>query len=95
MHIGVKLGSYDFSKKGFNRSTIVDTSAIAPLPVSPHINIFDIQGISVYPQDLSLLICSYVRGWSYIRVFIAGQKSNGLWRSQARTTQVSKLSHIP
>jgi hypothetical protein len=41
---------------------IVSTSAIAPGPVSPHIKVLEIQGISMYPNDFKILICWDVNG---------------------------------
>lgn len=43
--------------------------------------------------ELAHLLLS--EGCSHMAVFIAGQKSRGLLRSQARMTQVSKLSQMP
>ena len=75
--------------------TMVSGSAIAPTPLSLHIKVFSIGGISAYPHDFSVLICVIVTGWSHMNVFIAGAKSIGFLKSHALQMQVNKLSHIP
>lgn len=71
------------------------TSAIAPTPVSPHINVLLMGGTSLYPHCLSVANCVVVMGCSHILVFIAGQNNNGFLLSQALTVHVSRLSHKP
>lgn len=74
---------------------MVSTSAIAPKPVSLHIRVLKMQGISMYPKDFRISICLAVNGCSYILVFIAGQNNKGFLRSQARTIEQIRLSHKP
>lgn len=75
--------------------TIVSTSAIAPFPVSPHIKVFDMHGISRYPHCDNLATCSLVTGWSHMKVFIAGQKKIGLLKFHALAVHSRRLSHSP
>ena len=75
--------------------TIVSGSAMAPTPLSLHINTFSIGGISWYPHDFKTFICGFVIGWSHIIVFIAGANKIGFVKSQARQIHVKRLSHKP
>ena len=72
----------------FTRHTMVCTSAIAPWPSSPQINLFVIGGTSSKPKLRSDAMCCEVRGCVHIIVFIAGQKRRGFEKSQARATHV-------
>lgn len=83
------------SKNAFTRLNMLVGVSIAPIPVSPHINFFAIHSISMWPQLLSTWMCWPVIGCVHIRVFMAGQKNNGLSKSHARVVHSSKLSHIP
>ena len=75
--------------------TIESGSAMAPTPLSLHINTFSIGGISWYPHDFKTFICGFVTGWSHIIVFIAGANKIGFVKSQARQIHVKRLSHRP
>ena len=75
--------------------TIEYGSAMAPTPLSLHINTFSIGGISWYPHDFKTCICWFVIGWSHIIVFIAGANKIGFVKSQARQIHVKRLSHKP
>lgn len=68
---------------------------MAPLPTSPHINVFEIQGTSIWPQFFNFVICSFVAGWPYTLVFMAGQNKSGLLKSQARVVHRRRLSRNP
>lgn len=46
------------------------------------------QGISIYPNSVSLDICWAVMGWCHMAVFIAGQNRRGRLLSHALTTLV-------
>ena len=78
-------------------STIVDASAIAPIPNVLQANILAMGGTSKKPQDLRVSICGDVTGCSHILVFIAGAKTIflELLKSHARATDVNKLSVCP
>lgn len=75
--------------------TMSSILAIAPTPVSPHISVFSMHGISWCPHSFSVFICCAVIGWVHMRVFIAGQKNSGLSKSQARVVHNNKLSQRP
>lgn len=84
-----------WAKYAFTRWKIFAGVSIAPSPVSPHINFFAMHSISMWPQLLSTLTCAWVIGCSHMRVFMAGQKNNGLSKFHARVVHNSRLSHIP
>lgn len=83
------------SNSAFTRWKIFAGVSIAPSPVSPHISFFAMHSISMWPQLLSTLMCWLVIGCSHMRVFMAGQKNNGLSKFHARVVHNSRLSHIP
>lgn len=76
------------------------TDSIAPIPVSPHANVFETGGMMCIPKERSRLRCSAVTGWSHIHVFMAGASTSGFesaWfdNGHARAMQVSRLSDKP
>ena len=52
-------------------------------------------GMTWKPRPVSTPRCCPVKGWSHIMVFMAGATKQGLLKSQALHTQVSRLSHRP
>lgn len=96
--------SYQFLFATLNvPSTILTTYYMAPLPTYPHINTFSMLSIIVQPNLPIFSRCSPVKGFAYIRLFIAGQRMIG-WTnvfselsfiSQHLKTRVTKLSQSP
>jgi len=75
--------------------SIFSTLAMAPVPVSPHTNVFTTGGMMKYPQDSSSSSCGLVTGCSHIMVFMAGATQTGFEKSQARRVLVKRLSAMP
>lgn len=63
-------------------------------PSSPHTSFLAMQGISTYPNSVSLDICWAVMGCCHIAVFIAGQKRRGRLVSHALTTHVCQWQRL-
>mmetsp|Transcript_1950 Transcript_1950/g.6082 ORF Transcript_1950/g.6082 Transcript_1950/m.6082 type:complete len:229 (+) Transcript_1950:485-1171(+) len=74
---------------------MLSTVASAPEPVSLQARVLTTGSITVAPNPTSWASCLLVSGWSHMCVFMAGASTNGLSTSQARATQVNRLSQIP